>query len=379
MDRANFALARYLADLGHDVDLVAHRVSPELSALPNVRSHLVVKPLKSYFLGQGFLARRGQIVGRQVSADGGRVIVNGGNCVFPDVNWVHYVHAAYRPDSAVSPVRRLKRRLEYPLNIAAERRALTAARIIVCNSRRTQRDVVEKVGVAPEKTHIVYYGNDSDEFHPVDFAARQALRRQLNLPADRPLAAFVGALGDRRKGFDVLFAAWQSLAQSKASAPMLVVIGAGAELDAWRRCAAETGLDEHVRFLGFRSDVPDILRAVDLLVAPTRYEAYGLGVQEALCCGVPAIVAADAGVAEKYPDDLRDLLIDDVENAAALSEQIKAAFENIDDYRARCAPLSEALRSRTWDHMSAEIVRVMSGDDASHAPTPQISGSGASV
>jgi len=38
-----------------------------------------------------------------------------------------------------------------------------------------------------------------------------------------------------------------------------------------------------------------------VLVSPVRYEAYGLNVQEALCCGVPAIVSACAGVAERYP------------------------------------------------------------------------------
>ncbi|MDK2408772.1 glycosyltransferase [Aphanizomenon sp. PH219] len=55
----------------------------------------------------------------------------------------------------------------------------------------------------------------------------------------------------------------------------------------------------YINFLGFRADVPNLLRAADCLVAPTRYEAYDLGVHEALCCGLPAIVSADAGVDER--------------------------------------------------------------------------------
>src|SRR5262249_56896294 len=88
-----------------------------------------------------------------------------------------------------------------------------------------------------------------------------------------------------------------------------LVGGTGSELPAWRRRVADEGLADRVRFLGFRRDVPDMLRAVDALVAPTRYEAYGLGVHEALCCGLPAFVTATAGVAQRFPPELADLLL----------------------------------------------------------------------
>jgi glycosyltransferase involved in cell wall biosynthesis len=65
---------------------------------------------------------------------------------------------------------------------------------------------------------------------------------------------------------------------------------------------------DRVRFLGFRTDVPEIPSALDGLVHP-RYEAAGLSVHEALCRGLPAIVTACAGVAERYPADLRHCLL----------------------------------------------------------------------
>ncbi|MBL9085045.1 MAG: glycosyltransferase family 4 protein [Planctomycetales bacterium] len=362
MDRANLALANYLAHAGHNVHLVAHRVAPELTAFPNVCAHFAAKPCNSYFFGQSFLAARGRTVGRQVAASGGRVIVNGGNCCFPDVNWVHYVHAAYQPKSALSLARQIKLHLEHPLNVRREREALRAAQFVICNSRRTQQDVVNKVGVAPEKTHVVYYGNDPKEFYLDDPATRLSIRTRLGLPSDRPLVAFVGALGDRRKGFDVLYSAWRSLKRSPTSEPLLIVIGAGRELDAWRRRSSEEGLDEHVHYLGFRNDVADILRAADLLVAPTRYEAYGLGVQEAICCGMPAIVSATAGVAERYPTELGDLLIADVENAVVLADRLRLVLSDIDSFRRRCVSFGEILRGRTWDDMSREIARFMNLD-----------------
>ena len=59
--------------------------------------------------------------------------------------------------------------------------------------------------------------------------------------------------------------------------------------------------------LGYCRDVVDLMAAADLLVHPARYEAYGLAVHEALCCGVPVIVSSAAGIAERMPANLADL------------------------------------------------------------------------
>ena len=60
MDRANHALAAYLAARGDEVHLVAHRVSDDLAARPGVTAHLVPRPLGSHLLGQPLLARAGR-------------------------------------------------------------------------------------------------------------------------------------------------------------------------------------------------------------------------------------------------------------------------------------------------------------------------------
>src|SRR4029450_246738 len=84
--------------------------------------------------------------------------------------------------------------------------------------------------------------------------------------------------------------------------------GAGGEQEAWAARAKAAGLTG-LRMLGFRTDIASLLAAADVLVHPARYEAYGLGVHEAICRGVPAIVCAAAGVAERFPADLSPLLL----------------------------------------------------------------------
>src|SRR4051812_42065484 len=96
MDRANYALAAYLAGRGDEVHLVSCRVAPELLAKENVRFHPVPKPLGSYLLAEPFLDRIGRKVAAPLARRGAHVVVNGGNCgVEGSANWVHYVHAAW--------------------------------------------------------------------------------------------------------------------------------------------------------------------------------------------------------------------------------------------------------------------------------------------
>ena len=58
---------------------------------------------------------------------------------------------------------------------------------------------------------VIYYGIDAEQFRPPFAGERDATRAELGWPADRPVVLFIGALGDRRKGFDTLHKAWEML------------------------------------------------------------------------------------------------------------------------------------------------------------------------
>ena len=328
MDRANHALASHLAGEGVRVHLVTHRAWPDLGAHPGVTVHRVPRPMGSHLLGQSLLDRSGRRWARQLAPRDARVVVNGGNCRWGDVNWVHYVHAAWRPRGGPGggALRRIKAAAADRRFRRDERDAIRRARLVVANSERTRRDVIESLDVPPERVHTVYYGADPERFRPPTPEERREARALLGWGEsdDRPAVAFVGALGDARKGFDTLYGAWRRLARDPGWDARLVVVGAGATLPAWRARAEAEGLGGSIRFLGFRDDVPRVLAACDLLVSPTRYEAYGLNVQEALCCGLPAIVSASAGVAERYPGPLGALLLPDPDDDADLASRIAA-------------------------------------------------------
>jgi glycosyltransferase involved in cell wall biosynthesis len=179
----------------------------------------------------------------------------------------------------------------------------------------------------------------------------------LGWPLDRPVVGFVGALGDRRKAFDTVFEAWTALCRTREWDADLAVVGSGAELPHWRARAAASGIGDRIRFLGFRDDVPFVLSSLDGFVHPARYEAYGLSVHEAVCCGIPAIVSSSSGVAERYPTELQHLLIADPDDPGELAERLRYWRANHDRLTEAVRPFSETLRSRTWDAMASEIVQ----------------------
>ncbi len=358
MDRANFALAEYLARQGEKVNLVAYQVADELLAYPHVQFHPVPKLANSNLLSNPFLNWIGRLQAKRLRGEDTRVLVNGGNCQWGDGNWVHYVHAAYESDSQVNLLRYWKRKIDHWVCLNEEKQVLPNARVVIANSQRTKQDLIEKLAIPEEKIQVIYYGIDPQIFYPASPTERAILRQQLGWSLDKNIVVFIGALGDRRKGFDTLFTAWQELCKSPNWNADLVVVGVGAELPLWKSRAADAGIS-NIHFLGFRNDVPNLLRAADCLVAPTRYEAYGLGVHEALCCGLPAIVSADAGVAERYPPQLQDLLLPNPDDVDDLVARLQKWRSHQEDYKKLVFSLSQELRNYTWDDMAKAIQQLI--------------------
>jgi glycosyltransferase involved in cell wall biosynthesis len=247
MDRANHALASYLSGRGDEVHLVAFRVGGELLESPRVTWHRAAKPLGSYSLGRPRLDALGRKWAARMMPRGARVVVNGGNCRWGDVNWVHHINVLDVPAPGGRLLRRLKAAIDYRLHVAAERAALGEARLLITTCIKNRDDLIRQFGLPADRIEVVYYGADPEAFHPATPGERDELRRRHGMPADRPQYLFVGGLGaDRRKGFDTLFAAWASLCGDATWDADLIVVGDGGERRDWARKAAEAGLGQRL-------------------------------------------------------------------------------------------------------------------------------------
>ncbi|MGH8013674.1 MAG: glycosyltransferase family 4 protein [Candidatus Binataceae bacterium] len=361
MDRANAALARHLRDLGVPLHLVSYQFDADIGDSPAIATYRVKRPVNSAMLGKWSLERTAWTVAARVMARtaGARVVVNGGNCIWPDINWVHYIHRASQFWDEGAPLWfKTKNRIGCLIDRRRELLALRNARVVLANSDRTRADLISLLGLEPQRVHTVYLGAEPS-WMPADANRRLAARAWLGKPARRPLVAFIGALGyDNRKGFDRLMTAWRRLCARPEWDADLIAAGGGRALASWRREVAEAGLGERVTMLGFTSRVTDLLAAADLLVSPVRYEAYGVNVQEALCAGVPAMVTRATGIAERYPAELSDLLLDR-DDADSLAARLLRWRADMNGFRNRAAPLGRLLRSQTLGDMAAQIVAIV--------------------
>lgn len=151
------------------------------------------------------------------------------------------------------------------------------------------------------REYLEHYGMPADRLffspHCVDndaFAAASATARQAQVAAGRRRVLFVGRLVDDKRPMDLVQAAVRLGAAGKGVE--LVVAGAGPLEGSLAEAAQAGGVD--ARFLGFvnQSKLPAVYAEADTIVLPSMArETWGLVVNEAMACGVPAVVSDAVG------------------------------------------------------------------------------------
>jgi UDP-glucose:(heptosyl)LPS alpha-1,3-glucosyltransferase len=117
------------------------------------------------------------------------------------------------------------------------------------------------------------------------------LRQQLEIPESAPLAASVALYSDQ-KGVD------RTITMLREITELYVIVVGLKDALTLQKLAAQQGVSARMRFLGYRKDVADILRACDLMLHPARVENTGLVILESLLAGIPVIASAACGFAE---------------------------------------------------------------------------------
>ena len=166
--------------------------------------------------------------------------------------------------------------------IALEHAHLVNSQFIVAHSQRMADEVQRFHGIASGKIRLMYPPVDAERFSPVVDAERERLRAELNLPADKAVF-LLASTGHRRKGLDLLAGFF-----AKTDLPVCLVV-AGRPID----IAAP-----HIRYLGYRSDIENVFRAVDFTMLASLYEPFGLVGVESVLCGTPIVAADNVGCAE---------------------------------------------------------------------------------
>ena len=141
-----------------------------------------------------------------------------------------------------------------------------------------------KWGVPDRKIEIIPNGLDFNRV-AFDAAARDKIRDEFNLPRDAYVIGVLGRL-DPIKRFDLVI---RSAAPLLDEAHRLLIVGDGQIRPDLEAEAARHGVAELVTFAGERHDVAAMLSSLDLFIASSEQETFGLSVLEALANGIPAL------------------------------------------------------------------------------------------
>ncbi len=118
------------------------------------------------------------------------------------------------------------------------------------------------------------------------------LRKELSLPEHTPIVVSVGELNEN-KNHKTVITAISMLENQEAH---YCIAGNGPLLQELTDYAAGLGVADRVHFLGYRRDVPSILRQADVFVLPSRREGLGMAAIEAMACGLPLVSSNRHGI-----------------------------------------------------------------------------------
>jgi len=169
-----------------------------------------------------------------------------------------------------------------------------AGRVIAVSQATAQR-LIQKAKIDPRRISIIPNAVDLDKF-ACRSELRDHARAQLGAGPDDIVLGFVGRL-HYVKGVDVLLEA-AALLLEKSPRYLLALIGAGPQRSALQTQAQQLGIAARVRFLGFRSDIPEIIPAFDIGLVPSRQEPFGMVALEFMRAKIPLVASGVDGLAE---------------------------------------------------------------------------------
>lgn len=180
---------------------------------------------------------------------------------------------------------------------------------------------------------------------PLDPERRAAIRDGLGAGAGEILLLMVGT-GFHTKGVDRSIRALAALPADMRDTARLVVAGQG-KPGWYRHLARRLGVADRVSFVGGRDDVPDLLRAADLLLHPARQENTGGVLLEALAAGLPVLTTSNCGYAHHVLDAGAGSVVDTPFSQRELDEAL---------HRLVADPDREALCDNARRHGQDEVL-----------------------
>jgi glycosyltransferase involved in cell wall biosynthesis len=219
-------------------------------------------------------------------------------------------------------------------------------------SQAVKDDLVDQ-GLAAEKITVLY-----NALAPEEFVARRDprdVRDEFGATTETPVVGTIAHLSEK-KGYRDLFGAMPAVCEAFPGVQFWI-IGQGPLRDELEQTARANGTLNHVRFLGFRRDMADLMNAIDVMALPSHREPCALVYIEAALMHKPIVACRAGGAPESVADHETGLLV-----PVRDSDAIAAALCKLLDNRARAEAMGRAGYERARDLFGwPRFVRTLEG------------------
>lgn len=217
---------------------------------------------------------------------------------------------------------------------------------VLCVSELHRQRLSEAVGFSRDRIRPIANGVDTDTFRPCP-NGKETIRSMLGL---KPEQFYIGTVGNLRpvKNQVLMLRACRKLCQNYENV-RVIIAGTGPLQDELSHYTKELGIQHKVQFLGARTDIPDVLNAMDVFVLPSLSEGMPNAVLEAMACGLPVVATRVGGLPEVVEDGETGILTPSQDEAFLES----ALFNLLHDDTKR-QMLGEKGRKRVLEHFSLD-------------------------
>lgn len=160
---------------------------------------------------------------------------------------------------------------------------------VICISDSTEENLRKSIDSNSDKICTIYNGIDFESYDKASPIAKDSITPDINRKVIAMVAGF-----RYQKDQETLIRAMSYVPKDVE----LWLIGDGERRTIIEQCVKEKGLENRVRLLGIRNDIPSILKTVDIVVQSSHWEGFGLAAVEGMAAGKPVVASNVAGLSQ---------------------------------------------------------------------------------
>lgn len=254
---------------------------------------------------------------------------------------IHMVHAYAAHDYVPS--------LKRWIFLQIERFLDTITDYYVAGSEAIRTKGIERRIMSPNRIRCIYYALDLVRFDAYASTDERKLREELGILGDDAIIGVIGRL-EQQKGIECFLDAAARITHKRAAVRFLIV-GDGPLRAFLEHKTRSLGLGKKVHFLGWRKDIPRVMKALDVLVVPSLWEAFGIVNLEAMAARKPVVATSVEGIPEVVENGVTGLLVPPCD-ARAISEAVSKILDDPELQRR----MGESGRHRVETMFTAEAM-----------------------